>query len=81
MGIIVNGQSAVLSDNGEWKDTIALLPGYNTISVIATDKFGKTVKKEIVVFYNVPPPPITPDPEANSIVVPQTTESGQGAVQ
>jgi hypothetical protein len=71
--VTVDGQGAILSEDGSWKETLALLPGYNTISIVAVDKFGKSVSKEIVLYYKAPPSPIVPDPTANSVTLPKTS--------
>jgi hypothetical protein len=51
-GITVNGETVPLSGDGEWHDTIALLDGYNVVTVTATDRFGRTISKTYRVYYN-----------------------------
>jgi len=42
--LLVNGREVYLDQEGNFKDLIILLPGYNVISVTAEDKFGKVTK-------------------------------------
>jgi hypothetical protein len=79
--VTVNGQTALLAEDGNWKNTVILLPGYNVITVIAVDKFDKSVSKELVVYYKAPPDPVAPIPDAKSITIQKTTEPVKGKVQ
>ncbi len=49
--LLVSGRSLALATDGTFDETILLHPGYNTISVIGQDQFGKTSSKtyELVV--------------------------------
>ena len=38
--LTVNGREITINLNGDFSETIALLPGYNIINIIAKDKFG-----------------------------------------
>lgn len=58
--LAVNGQTIAAAEDGSWQDTIALLPGYNVITVTATDKFDRTIRKAYQVFYVVEKTPIQP---------------------
>lgn len=40
--VTVNGEQATVGSNGEWSKEITLTPGKNVITVIATDKAGKS---------------------------------------
>ena len=43
--LLVNGREVTINQNGDFSDTLVLLPGYNIITVSAEDKFGKVTKK------------------------------------
>ncbi len=58
--LAVNGQTIAAAEDGSWQDTIALLPGYNVITISATDKFDRTIKKTYQVFYVVEKIPLQP---------------------
>ncbi len=51
-----------VSEKGDYTGTIALLPGYNIVSVSATDRFGKTITHIFHTYY-VYTPPVEPIPE------------------
>ena len=57
IGITINGRGISVSEDGSWKDTIALVAGYNTIDISATDKFKKTITKEFIVYSKKPKEP------------------------
>ena len=64
----VNGQKIALAQDGTWTDTIALMPGYNLITLIATDKFKRTTTESYKINYNAPsekipviPPKLAPN--------------------
>lgn len=42
--LLVNGREVYMDQEGNFKDFVILLPGYNVISVTAEDKFGKVTK-------------------------------------
>lgn len=56
--VLVNGREISVNQEGDFKDFLILLPGYNIITVSAEDKFGKVtletfdivkeVKKEVI---------------------------------
>ena len=60
--ITVDGRIVPAAQDGTWKDTIALLPGYNVVTISTTDKFGRTTLTRYRVFYDAPliPPVILP---------------------
>ncbi len=49
--LVIDGRTVPLSDTGSWQDTLALLPGYNTIQISVTDRFKRTTTKEYRVYY------------------------------
>ena len=53
-GIKVNGQTISISEDGAWHDSLALLSGYNIVTVTATDRFGRTTVKGYRVYYPTP---------------------------
>jgi len=55
--ITVNLRPVSVAENGTWGDTIALLPGYNIVTVSVTDKFGRVISKNYRLYYTAPPPP------------------------
>jgi len=79
ISITINGRVVSVEQNGEWHDTIALLDGYNTVSISAKDKFNRTISKIFTVNYNAPPdakPPLQPTPDTQSATS-TTTSTGQ----
>ena len=70
--ISVDGRIVPASENGDWTDTISLLPGYNIITIVATDKFNRIKSDEYRVYYTSPKvsspstspiaPPVSPIP-------------------
>ncbi|MBP6884768.1 MAG: hypothetical protein KBC17_02995 [Candidatus Pacebacteria bacterium] len=68
--VLVNGQTAILSEDGVWRSTVALLPGYNPMTVIAMDKFGKSVTKNLPLYYSAPPQ-IPDEPSVESVTIPE----------
>jgi len=52
--ITIDGGTVPLSDSGAWQDTLALSPGYNVVTITASDKFGRTIKNQYRVFYKMP---------------------------
>ncbi len=49
--VTLDGRKVAIDQSGAWHDTIALLPGYNIVTVGATDKFGRTTTKSYRVYY------------------------------
>ncbi len=43
--LLLDGREISIDDNGDWNETIALLPGYNIVSIEAKDKFGGSDEK------------------------------------
>jgi hypothetical protein len=73
INITINGRTVPTAEDGSWQDMIALEPGYNTLTITATDKFKKTITKEFRLYYKAPPPPdpIIPPEE----IVPDTIDT------
>jgi hypothetical protein len=63
----VAGQTIPVAPGGMWSAQVALSPGPNTITALATDGAGATVQSEVTVVYTPPPPP--PPPPAPAVVV------------
>lgn len=45
VNIVLNGREISIDKEGRWRETIALLPGYNLIEIQAEDKFGNRDEK------------------------------------
>lgn len=41
----LQGKQIFTDENGRWQETILLLPGYNSVAVVATDRFGRKTEK------------------------------------
>lgn len=41
----LQGRQIFTDENGRWQETMLLLPGYNSVSVVATDRFGRKTEK------------------------------------
>lgn len=52
--VTLNGRMVAIDQKGSWTDTIALLPGYNVITITATDKFSRTKAASYRVYYTGP---------------------------
>lgn len=52
--VTLDGRTLAIDQKGSWTDTIALLPGYNVITITATDKFGRSQAKSYRVYYTEP---------------------------
>lgn len=49
--LTLNGREISISREGDFYETIALLPGYNIITIEAQDKFGNIDKKDYKLIY------------------------------
>ncbi|HEV7424188.1 MAG TPA: hypothetical protein VGO21_03280 [Candidatus Paceibacterota bacterium] len=49
--VTLDGREISVDDNGNFDETIALLPGYNIISIKAKDKFGYSDEKNYKLMY------------------------------
>lgn len=66
--LTINGEIVTVSTDGKFKQTVAVLPGLNTLDFIAVNHVGKetTVSRKILADYEVPPTPIiTPSPSVS----------------
>ncbi len=41
----LQGKQIFTDENGHWQETILLLPGYNSIQLAATDRFGRKTEE------------------------------------
>ena len=46
----LNGKQIFTDENGLWQETALLLPGYNSMTVAARDRFGRTTEKYLEVY-------------------------------
>jgi Glucodextranase, domain B/PASTA domain len=53
----VDGQPVAVAPDGRWDAEVALSPGPNTITALATDQAGATVESQVTVVYTPPPTP------------------------
>jgi hypothetical protein len=53
-----------LDPTGAWSTQVALNPGANTITAMATDGAGMTAQAQVTVVYQPPPPPPPPASQA-----------------
>ena len=53
LSLLVNGRTISIDENGNFNDSLLLLPGYNVITVESTDKFGHKDSKVIRSYYKV----------------------------
>jgi hypothetical protein len=51
LSLILNGREISVDQNGNFNETIALLPGYNIINIKAQDKFGYVDEKNYQLIY------------------------------
>ena len=56
----VAGQAVPVAPGGAWSAQVPLNPGSNTITALATDAAGATVRAQVTVVYTPPPPPPAP---------------------
>lgn len=52
--LILNNRTIPVDQKGIFKEAMVLLPGYNTITISAKDKFGKATEKSFSVYYRSP---------------------------
>lgn len=41
----LQGKPIFTDENGRWQETALLLPGYNSMTVVATDRFGRKMEE------------------------------------
>lgn len=51
LSLTLNGRVVSIDEHGNFRETIALLLGYNTVSIFATDKFGNVDEKTYQLTY------------------------------
>lgn len=49
--LVIDGRTVPLAEDGSWSNTLALLPGENTIQVQVTDRFKRTTEKVYRLYY------------------------------
>ncbi|MFA6273674.1 MAG: hypothetical protein WC662_00760 [Candidatus Paceibacterota bacterium] len=49
--LILNGREISINQQGDFNETISLLPGYNVINIKAQDKFGHVDEKNYKLIY------------------------------
>jgi hypothetical protein len=49
--LILNGRKIFIDINGDFKEDLLLYPGYNIITLEATDRFEKRIKKQLKIVY------------------------------
>lgn len=54
INLTLNGREISIDQNGDFSETIALLPGYNIISLRAQDKFENNDEKNYQLIYEAP---------------------------
>ncbi len=57
--LTVNGKAVPVGAGGAWSTSVALSPGTNTITAVATDQSGLTASSAVTVTYAKPIPPAT----------------------
>lgn len=80
IAITVNGRTVSVEENGAWNDTIALLDGYNIITISAKDKFNRITSRMFTVNYQAPPQTevtLIPNTTATTTNTQQTATSSQ----
>ena len=51
VNLSLNGRSISIDKDGNFNETIALLSGYNVVSILAVDKFGNSDSKNYKLIY------------------------------
>ena len=51
INLTLDGREISVDEKGDFDETIALLPGYNIISLVAKDKFGYVDEKNYKIMY------------------------------
>jgi hypothetical protein len=50
--LVLNGREIFIDKNGNFSETVGLLPGFSVITLSAEDKFGKNAEKKFNLVYN-----------------------------
>jgi len=53
INLLLNGREISIDQEGNFNETIALLPGYNVINITARDKFGYVDEKNYKLIYKI----------------------------
>lgn len=63
--LVINGRTVGVDQEGHFREPLILLPGYTIITLEASDKFGKQVKKQyrVVLKDDTPTTVLTPEEE------------------
>ncbi len=51
--ISLNGRSLTIDDKGNFNELVLLSPGYNVLTLIAKDKFGRSKETRLQIIYKV----------------------------
>ena len=78
IAITVDGRTVSIEEDGSWQDPIALVPGYNIITVSAKDKFDRIISQTFTVNYD--PQPQTIIPETPTPDIPTTATSSTSTI-
>ncbi len=49
--LVIDGHTVPLAEDGTWTNTLALVPGENTIQIKVTDRFKRTTEKVYRIYY------------------------------
>jgi hypothetical protein len=77
--ITMNSRAIFISEEGHIDEPLTLLPGYNEITFLGTDRFGKTVRVELMVLYRADekaPFPVATTTPFSSTTTPAASASG-----
>ncbi len=69
--LTLNGREISINKQGDFEETIALLPGYNIVSIEAKDKFGSIDQKNYKLIYEAEVK------DLNGLPEPETERSGK----
>lgn len=69
--LTLNGREISINKQGDFEETIALLPGYNIVSIEAKDKFGSIDQKNYKLIYEAAAN------DSNGLAQPEAERSGE----
>ena len=78
--VTVNGQAATVTSGSFYLSPVALVPGPNTLTVVATDQNGMSSQVALTVYGNWTPPALTGIVPANGAYLNQPTVTVSGTV-
>ncbi len=64
--LTINDRIIGVGENGEFRDSLLLAPGYNIVSIKGDDKFGKHIRHEYRVVYKQDPSTALSTPETSA---------------